>query len=73
MLPSSYLVKNPPAFHEIQETRVQSLGQEDCLEPTPVFLPTLTPVFLPGETHGERSLAGYSPLGCKELDTIEVT
>ena len=25
-------------------------------------------IFLPGESHGQRSLAGYSPLGCKELD-----
>ena len=25
-------------------------------------------VFLPGESHGQRSLAGYSPWGCKELD-----
>ena len=32
-----------------------------------------TPVFLPGESHGQRSLAGYSPWGCKELDTTEVT
>ena len=24
-----------------------------------------TPVFLPGEAHGQRSLAGYSPWGCK--------
>jgi len=28
-----------------------------------------TPVFLPGKSHGQRSLAGYSPWGCKELDT----
>ena len=28
-----------------------------------------TPVFLPGEFHGQRSLVGYSPWGCKELDT----
>ena len=27
------------------------------------------PVFLPGESHGQRSLAGYSPQGHKELDT----
>ena len=27
-----------------------------------------TPVFLPGESHGQRSLAGYSPWGHKELD-----
>ena len=27
-----------------------------------------TPVFWPGESHGQRSLEGYSPWGCKELD-----
>ena len=32
-----------------------------------------TPVFLPGESHGQRSLAGYSRLGLKESDTTEVT
>ena len=30
-----------------------------------------TPVFLPGESHGQRSLAGYSPWGCKESDMAE--
>ena len=30
-----------------------------------------TPVFLPGEFHGQRSLAGYSPWGPKELDPTE--
>ena len=30
-----------------------------------------TPVFLPGESHGQRSLAGYSPEGCKGSDTTE--
>ena len=29
------------------------------------------PVFLPGESHGQRSLAGYSPWGHKELNTTE--
>ena len=32
-----------------------------------------TPVFLPGESHGQRSLAGYSPWGCKESDMTEAT
>ena len=32
-----------------------------------------TPVFLPGEFHGQKSLVGYSPWGCKESDTIEHT
>ena len=30
-------------------------------------------VFLPGKSHGQRSLAGYSPWGCKESDMTEVT
>ena len=54
------MVKNLPA---IQETRVWSLGQEDTLRRE--RLPT--PVFLPGESHGEKSLAGCSPWGCKKL------
>ena len=48
------MVKNLPAM---QEAWVQSLGQEDpwrrARQPTPVFLP--------GESHGLRSLGGYSP------------
>ena len=30
-----------------------------------------SPVFLPEESHGQRSLEGYSPKGHKELDTTE--
>ena len=32
-----------------------------------------TPVILPGESHGQRGLVGYSPWSCKESDTTEVT
>ena len=32
-----------------------------------------TPVPLPGESHGQRSLVGYSPWGRKESDMIEAT
>ena len=32
-----------------------------------------TPVFLPGESCGQKSLAGYSPQGHRESDTTEVT
>ena len=41
------------------ETQVWSLGQKDPLEKQML----LTPVFLPGISHGQRSLAGYSPCG----------
>ena len=30
-----------------------------------------SPEFLPGEFHGQRRLVGYSPWGCKELNTTE--
>ena len=43
-----------------QETQVRSLGQEDSLEKA------TNSKLLPGEFHGQRSLAGYSPWGCKD-------
>ena len=49
--------------------RVQSLGQEDPLEKE--MQPT--PVFLPGKSHGQRSLVGYSPWGCKRVGYDFVT
>ena len=57
------IVKNLLAM---QETCVQSLGWEDALEKE-----IATPVFLPGEFHGQRSLGGYGPWGLKELDMTE--
>ena len=30
-----------------------------------------TPVFLPGKSHGQRGLVGYSPWACKESDMTE--
>ena len=56
------MVKNLPAM---QETQVQSLSREDPLEKGMAT----TPVFLPGEFHGQRSLAGYGPWGRQESDT----
>ena len=47
-------------MQEPQKVQVRSLGWED-------------PVFLPGESHGQRSLVGYSPLGGKESDMAEIT
>ena len=32
-----------------------------------------TPVFLPGESHGQRSLVDYSLWGCKESDMTKTT
>jgi len=55
----------------MQEIWVQSLGQEDPLEDgmaTHFRAWQPTSIFLPGESHGQRSLAGYSPWGPKELD-----
>ena len=54
------MVKN---LHVRQETQVQSLGRDDPLEKGT----QPTPVLLPGESHGQRSLAGYSPQGSQKL------
>ena len=59
------MVKNLPAM---QETWILSLGLEDPLEKGER---ATTPVFLPGEFHGQRSLAGYSPWSRKESDMTE--
>ena len=42
---------------------------ELCGGPSVQWQPT--PVFLPGEAHGQRNLMGYSPWGRKESDTAE--
>ena len=51
----------------MQETWVQSLSLADPLRME--WLPT--PVFLPGEYHGQKGLVCYCPWGRKELDTTE--
>ena len=51
----------------MQESWVGSLGWEDPLEKGMA----VQSAFLPGESHGQRSLAGYSPWGHKKLDTTE--
>ena len=48
------MVKNPATMHE---TWIQSLGWEDPLEKEMQPIP----VFLPGKSHGQKSLVGYSP------------
>ena len=57
------LVKNPPA----KQMWIQSLGQEDPLQEE--WQPI--PVFWPGKSHGQRSLAGDSPWGRNESDMTE--
>ena len=56
------MVKNPLA---VQETWVGKIPWRRAWQPTPVFLP--------GESYGQRSLAGYSPQAHKESDMTEVT
>ena len=60
------MVKIPSAM---QETWVPFLGPEDLLEEGVAT----HPVFLPGESHGQRSPAGYSPQDRKESDTAKAT
>ena len=56
-------------MQETQEMWVRSLGQEEPWSRT--WQPT--PIFFTGKFHGQRSLAGRSPYGSKELDLTEHT
>ena len=60
------MVKNPPVM---QESWVQSLGREDALEKE---MATHS-IFLPGKSHGQRNLAGYSPFCCRRVGHNLVT
>ena len=63
-VPIALMIKNLPAM---QKTQVRSLGWEDPLEKG---MATYSSV-LAGESHGQRSLVGYSPWSCKESGTTE--
>ena len=65
---SGSMIKNLPARQETQELWVRSLDGERPLEEGVAT----HSVFLPGAAHGQRSLAGYSPQGRKELDMTEM-
>ena len=53
--------------------QVQSLGWEDPLEEEMETHSSILAISPMGKSHGQRSLVGYSPKGCKELDTTEAT
>ena len=65
--PGVSVVKYLSAMQETQEKWVQSLGWEDPLEEGIATHYSI----LAGKTHGQKSLAGYSPWHCKEVGTIE--
>ena len=65
LLRTFLVVQRVKSLSIMQETWVWSLSQEDPLEMA------TTLVSLPGEFHGQKSLAGYRPQGCKELNTAE--
>ena len=46
-------------------------GSEDPLEKEMATHSSIREVFMPGKSHGLRSLVGYSPWGRKESDTTE--
>ena len=63
------VVKNPPAMQEMFKTLVPSLGRKILWRRR--WQPT--PVFLPGKSHGQSSLVGYSPWGPKWIGRDLVT
>ena len=65
---TSQVVKNPPA-NAGDSRNVGSNPWVGKISWSRKWQPT--PVFLLGKFHGQRSLAGYSPRGCRELDMTE--
>ena len=63
------MVNNTPANSGDVRDRVRSLVQKDPLEEGMA----IHPVFLPEESHRERSLVNYYPLGQKESNTAAVS
>ena len=73
------IVKNSPRLRPPQHTHTHTHTHTQCKRPE--FDPwvrkipwrrrewLLTPVFLPGISHGQRSLVDYNSWGCKESDT----
>ena len=64
---SSLVAETVKSLPAMQETWVWSLGGEDPLEKGMATQPSI----LPWEFHGQKSLVGYRPWGCKESDTFE--
>ena len=65
-------VKDPPAVQETEEMQADACRIDPRVRKIPwrrKWQPT--PLFLPGESHGQRNLEGYSPWSCKESDTTE--
>ena len=63
------VVKNPPASAgDIRDTINPWVGKIPCKRAW-----QSTPVFLPGESHGQRSLVGYSPGGHRESTGVDST
>ena len=67
--PGSSVVKNLPANAGAMENLGSIPKSEDPWRRK--WQPT--PILLPGQSHEQRSLVGYSPCGCKESDATEVT
>ena len=63
--PDGTVVKNPPAKKVVSSIPawVRKIPGRRRWQSTPIFLP--------GKFHGQRSLAAYSPWGCKESDKTE--
>ena len=64
---ASLVAQTVKCLSTMRETWVRSLGREDPWKRKWQSIPVL----LPGKSHGQRSLVGYSPWGRKESDTTE--
>ena len=79
---TSFLIDNTEFYWTEEHGRLQSMGSLRVGHEWATSLSLFTfmhwrrkwqptPVFFPGECHGQRSLVGYSPWGCEESDITE--
>ena len=70
-----FIVNGSVVVQMVKKKKMPAMGDRDSIPGSGSF-PwrrewLLTPVFLPGESHGQRSLEGCNPSGRKELDTTK--